>query len=193
MKHDVFLNGKTVDLVVLELKHVKKTDWYKWLNNQKLTTYTKQGYFPNTKEKQLKYFLDNLHKKKELNKKFSEDKKLQLGIINKKTNKFVGVISLFRFDYFSRCCEISILINFEKLNNSMKVYKKAQDLLIKHAFFKMNFRRIQTSTFSSELSDLAIRLFGFKLEGIQKEREYVNGKYHDLYLLGLLKNYYVSN
>ena len=54
MKHDVFLNGKTVDLVVLELKHVKKTDWYKWLNNQKLTTYTKQGYFPNTKEKQLK-------------------------------------------------------------------------------------------------------------------------------------------
>ena len=83
MKHDVFLNGKTVDLVVLELKHVKKTDWYKWLNNQKLTTYTKQGYFPNTKEKQLKYFLDNLHKKKELNKKFSEDKKLQLGIINK--------------------------------------------------------------------------------------------------------------
>tara|TARA_B100000965_G_C19587580_1_gene756492 strand:- start:880 stop:1461 length:582 start_codon:yes stop_codon:yes gene_type:complete len=193
MKHDVFLNGKTVDLVVLELKHVKKTDWYKWLNNQKLTTYTKQGYFPNTKEKQLKYFLDNLHKKKELNKKFSEDKKLQLGIINKKTNKFVGVISLFRFDYFSRCCEISILINFEKLNNSMKVYKEAQDLLIKHAFFKMNFRRIQTSTFSSELSDLAIRLFGFKLEGIQKEREYVNGKYHDLYLLGLLKNYYVSN
>ena len=178
MKHDVFLNGKTVDLVVLELKHVKKTDWYKWLNNQKLTTYTKQGYFPNTKEKQLKYFLDNLHKKKEL---------------NKKTNKFVGVISLFRFDYFSRCCEISILINFEKLNNSMKVYKEAQDLLIKHAFFKMNFRRIQTSTFSSELSDLAIRLFGFKLEGIQKEREYVNGKYHDLYLLGLLKNYYVSN
>ena len=193
MKHDVFLIGKDVDLIVLELKHVKKTDWYKWLNNQKLTTYTKQGYFPNTKHKQLKYFLDNLHKKKELNKKFSEDKKLQLGILNKKTNKLVGVISLFRFDYFSRCCEISILINFEKLNNSMKVYKEAQDLLIKHAFFKMNFRRIQTSTFSSELSDLAIRLFGFKLEGIQKEREYVNGKYHDLYLLGLLKNYYVSN
>ncbi len=193
MKHDVFLIGKDVDLIVLELKHVKKTDWYKWLNNQKLTTYTKQGYFPNTKHKQLKYFLDNLHKKKELNKKLSEDKKLQLGILNKKTNKLVGVISLFRFDYFSRCCEISILINFEKLNNSMKVYKEAQDLLIKHAFFKMNFRRIQTTTFSKELSDLAIRLFGFKLEGVQKEREYVNGHYHDLYLLGLLKRYYVSN
>ena len=110
MKHDVFLNGKTVDLVVLELKHVKKTDWYKWLNNQKLTTYTKQGYFPNTKEKQIKYFLDNVQKKKDLNKKIDDDKKLQLGIFDKKMKKLVGVISLFRFDYFAKCCEISILI-----------------------------------------------------------------------------------
>lgn len=193
MNHDIFLNGKLVDLIVLEIKHVKKTDWYKWLNNQKLTRFTKQGYFPNTKKKQLKYFLDNLHNKKELNKKIDEDKKLQLGILNKKTNEFVGVISLFRFDYFSRCCEISILINFENLNDSMKIYKEAQDLLIQHAFYKMNFRRIQTTTFSKELSDLAIRLFGFKLEGTQKEREYINGEYHDLFLLGLLRKYYDDN
>ena len=38
------------ELIALEMKHVKNTDWYKWLNNQKLTTYTKQGYFPNTKK-----------------------------------------------------------------------------------------------------------------------------------------------
>ena len=50
MNHDIFLNGKLVDLIVLEIKHVKKTDWYKWLNNQKLTRFTKQGYFPNTKK-----------------------------------------------------------------------------------------------------------------------------------------------
>ena len=75
----------------------------------------------------------------------------------------------------------------------MKVYKEAQDLMLKHAFFKMNFRRIQTTTFSKELSNLAIKLFGFKLEGIQKEREYVNGQYHDLYLLGLLKKEYVGD
>ena len=193
MKYDAFLVGKSVDLIVLEMKHVKNTDWYKWLNNQKLTTFTKQGYFPNTKQKQTKYFLENIKKKKEINKKVGEDKKLQLGIINKKNKKFVGVISLFRFDYFSRCCEVSILINFEKLQNSIKVYKEAQDLMLKHAFYKMNFRRIQTTTFSQELSNLAIRLFGFKLEGIQKEREYVNGKYHDLYLLGLLKKDYVSD
>ena len=63
MKHDKFLIGKNVDLIVLELKHAKKTDWYKWLNNQKLTIYTKQGYFPNSKQKQIKYFLDYDRKK----------------------------------------------------------------------------------------------------------------------------------
>ena len=64
MKYDAFLVGKSVDLIVLEMKHVKNTDWYKWLNNQKLTTFTKQGYFPNTKQKQTKYFLDNIQKKR---------------------------------------------------------------------------------------------------------------------------------
>jgi len=53
---DVFLPGKNVDLIILEMKHVKKTDWYKWLNNAKLTQFTKQGYFPNTKKKLSKYF-----------------------------------------------------------------------------------------------------------------------------------------
>lgn len=55
----------------------------------------------------------------------------------------------------------------------------------------MNFRRIQTTTFSKELAILANKLFNFKIEGIQKEREYVNGKYHDSYLLGLLKKNWV--
>ena len=49
MKYDAFLVGKSVDLIVLEMKHVKNTDWYKWLNNQKLTTFTIQVYLPNTK------------------------------------------------------------------------------------------------------------------------------------------------
>ena len=186
-KYDVFLSGNLVNLIILELKHAQKSEWYKWLNSKSLTKYTKQGYFPNTKEKQIKYFIDSIIKKKDFNKKIPDNQKLQLGIVDKNNSKLVGVISLFRFDYFSRCCEISILINYKNLNNSMKIYKEAQDLMIDHAFNKMNFRRIQTTTFSKELSNLAIRLFDFELEGIQKEREYVDGKYHDSYLLGLLK------
>ncbi len=192
MKIDIFLSGKIVDLIVLDKSHVKKTEWYKWMNNQRLTKFTRSGFFPNTQKKQIKYLIDNVINKKNFNKKFDEDKRLQLGILRKKNKKLVGVISLFRFDYFSKVCDISILIDFVKLRDSMKIYKEAQDLMIKHAFYKMNFRRIQAGTFSKNLSDLAIRLFGFELEGIQKEKEYVDGKYHDNYLLALLKKNYIS-
>jgi RimJ/RimL family protein N-acetyltransferase len=190
-KEDIFLSGKKVDLIVLKLKHAKNTDWYKWFNDQALTLYTKQGHFPNTKEKQIKYLLDFVVKKKDLEKKINENQKLQLGIVKKNKNKLLGVISLYRFDYSARCCEISIFINYKKLKESLSVYKEAQNLLINHAFNKMNFRRIQTTTFSKELAILANKLFNFKIEGIQKEREYVKGKYHDSYLLGLLKKNWV--
>ena len=32
IKFDTFLIGKLVDLVLLDEKVVKKTDWYKWMN-----------------------------------------------------------------------------------------------------------------------------------------------------------------
>ena len=76
-KYDVFLSGNLVNLIILELKHAQKSEWYKWLNSKSLTKYTKQGYFPNTKEKQIKYFIDSIIKKKDFNKKIPDNQKLQ--------------------------------------------------------------------------------------------------------------------
>ena len=45
MKIDIFLSGKIVDLIVLDKSHVKKTEWYKWMNNQRLTKFTRSGFF----------------------------------------------------------------------------------------------------------------------------------------------------
>ena len=52
---DTFLEGSKVDLIVLDSKVVKNTDWYTWLNYQKNTELLETGKFPNTIEKQLKY------------------------------------------------------------------------------------------------------------------------------------------
>ena len=84
MKIDIFLSGKIVDLIVLDKSHVKKTEWYKWMNNQRLTKFTRSGFFPNTQKKQIEYLIDNVINKKNFNKKFDEDKRLQLGILRKK-------------------------------------------------------------------------------------------------------------
>ena len=55
MKFDIFLKGKKVDLVCLNEDLIDKTDWYKWVNDQDLSKFLNQGFFPNTKESQKKY------------------------------------------------------------------------------------------------------------------------------------------
>ena len=49
IKFETFLIGKLVDLVLLDEKIVKKTDWYKWMNfKERATDLLETGKFPNT-------------------------------------------------------------------------------------------------------------------------------------------------
>lgn len=185
-KIDIFYKGRYIDLCVLNNYIVKNSDWYKWFNNKKLTKNTEQGVFPNFEKKQLLFLRDNIIKKKDFYKKVSEDKKIQLGIL--KNKKLIGVISLFRFDYRNSCCEISTVINHIKLRNSLIYFKESQELMLKHAFYKMNFNRVQTLVYDEKLANLTERLFKFKKEGVLRKRVFVDGNYVDAFMLGILKS-----
>ena len=50
-KFDIFLEGETVNLVILNDFIAKNSDWYSWLNYKKNTELLQQGRFPNSKEK----------------------------------------------------------------------------------------------------------------------------------------------
>ena len=185
---DTFLEGNKVDLIVLDSKVVKNTDWYTWLNYQKNTELLETGKFPNTIEKQLKYLKTEIISKKELLSNSKTDKKIQLGIVDKHTNILVGMVSAYNFNYFTRTCYVSVIMDLKKkLKNSLETFKEAQDLIIDHIFFKMNFRKIYSGTSSEKLSILTEKLWGFKREGVLKEHEFINGKYVDSYLIGLFR------
>ena len=189
-KFDIFLEGEVVNLVILNEKIAKNSDWYSWLNYKKNTELLQQGRFPNSKEKQLEYFKNNIVKKKDLKKnRVLNDKKIQLGIVEKHNNKLVGMVTLLDFDYFNRCCCIYLIMDLrKKISNRLKVFKESQDLMINHAFFKMNLRRIYTIAFSDNLCKMTERVFGFKREGVLREHQFSNGKYVDSYVLGLLRS-----
>ena len=189
-KFDIFLEGEVVNLVILNEKIAKNSDWYSWLNYKKNTELLQQGRFPNSKEKQLEYFKNNIVKKKDLKKnRVLNDKKIQLGIVEKHNNMLVGMVTLLDFDYFNRCCGISLIMDLrKKISNRLKVFKESQDLMIDHAFFKMNLRRIYTIAFSDNLCKMTERVFGFKREGVLREHQFSNGKYVDSYVLGLLRS-----
>jgi len=185
---DRFLLGNKVDLIILDKNVVKNTDWYSWLNYQKNTELLETGKFPNTIEKQLKYLKNEIIPKKKLLSNSKTDKKIQLGIVDKQTNMLVGMVSAYNFNYFSRTCNVSVIIDLKKkLKNRLETFKESQDLIIEHIFFKMNFRKIYSGTSSEKLSILTEKLWGFKREGVLKQHEFVNGKYVDSYLIGLFR------
>ena len=185
---DKFLEGNKVDLIILDENVVKNTDWYSWLNYQKNTELLETGKFPNTIEKQLKYLKTEIISKKKLLSNSKTDKKIQLGVVDKKTNILVGMVSAYNFNYFSRVCNVSVIIDLKKnIKNRLEIFKESQDLIIEHIFFKMNFRKIYSGTSSEKLSILTEKLWGFKREGVLKQHEFINGKYVDSYLIGLFR------
>ena len=189
IKFESFLNGELVDLVILDVKIAKKTDWYKWINHKENTNLLSVGKFPNTLNDQISYIKNKIETKKKILSKKKLSKKLQLGIVYKKTNTLIGMVAAYSFDYFNRTCHVSLITDLRKaVNNRLAIFKESQDLIIDHLFFKMNFRKIYSGSLSEELCKLTERIWGFKREGIKKEHGFVNGKYVDCYELALFRD-----
>ena len=97
-------------------------------------------------------------------------------------------MSLSEINHYDRNAEISSIFNINSKHiNSLKFFKEAQVLLINHAFNKLNLRRVGSFVSDKKLAKLNEKIFGFKCEGQLKERDYVNGKFVDKYILSILK------
>lgn len=176
--YDVFIKGKIIDLVVLSEEIVEKTNWYRWFNDEEVTEYMQQHYYPNTKEKQLKYFNDEIQSNSEM---------VQLGIVSKYNSVLIGMVTLKNIDLQNRSAEISIIIG-EKEYHSLQNFIESCQLIIKHGFDIIGLNRIYSGSFSKDIDNLFCRLLNFQPEGVLKKAVYKNGVFHDIYLCALLKN-----
>jgi RimJ/RimL family protein N-acetyltransferase len=180
IKFEVFIKGDLVDLVVLTEEIVKKTNWYKWFNDEETTKNMQKHYFPNTIDLQLDYFKKNILNNKE---------KLQLGVVVKKENIFSGVISLSNIDYLNQSCEFAAIMG-EDTSRSIKNFIEAGKLICKHAFENLNMQRVYSGSISKEIDDFLCRALGFTHEGIKRKAIYKNGKFLDVYEHSILKSEY---
>ena len=177
MKFNVFIKGKNVDLVVLDEEVVEKTDWFNWFNDEENTKYMKHRYYPNNRAKQLAFYKNEIE---------NNPKKLQVGIFHKEDKVLIGVISLNNIDFLNRNCNTGAIIGIKKYRKIF-CYLEAYTLLLKHAFEQLNMNKISDETLSKDVADFLIKTVGFKMEGVRRRELYKNGKYVDLYLIGLLK------
>jgi len=169
------------DLGDIYLRELQARDldgnWYKWFNNSKITQYQDKGIYPNSYEKQFKYY----------NYLLDSDEDVVMAIIDKKTEMHIGNIGLHKINYIHRRCEIGIVIGEEKFL-SQGFGTICVETFVKYAFDILNLNRIMAIIMEENTSSLAIfKKAGFFQEGILNSYFYKNGKYLNSIILGKLK------
>ncbi|RIA10035.1 diamine N-acetyltransferase [Flavobacteriaceae bacterium MAR_2010_72] len=124
----------------------------------------------------IKQYLENSHKD------IFEVKQLRL-VIAAKSNKALGLIDIFDFDFLNRRAGVGILIKDSK--NRQKGYgSEALHLLIAYCKTHLNLHQLYCNV--SEDNQVSLKLFqklGFKVVGLKKDWNHVKGAFKNEYLL----------
>jgi ribosomal-protein-alanine N-acetyltransferase len=175
LKDIKFLKGETIYLRSL-LESDVEDHYIKWLNDQEVVKFNSHGRFPFTREKLLEYVRLVKH----------SNEMLVLAIIDIKSEKHIGNISLQSINWIDRNAEIAFILG-EKDFWSKGIMYEAGTILLKHAFAALNLHRLYCGTSSENISmqKLAIKL-GMNKEGERIDAIFKNGKYYSIYEYGII-------
>jgi ribosomal-protein-alanine N-acetyltransferase len=106
-----------------------------------------------------------------------------------KNEKVIGHVGLYNIDFRVRKAEFAILIAGE--DNQGKGYGSlCTKFMIDYAFDELNIRKINLSLLSENKRAVSMyNKIGFLQEGILRNDQYKNGKYHDVILMALARSY----
>jgi RimJ/RimL family protein N-acetyltransferase len=170
-----FIVGDRIYLRAVDVDDVD--NFVTWLNDEEVRQYLSMtSPFNKTREKE---FVDGLYK---------DDNNIILGIVLKENDNLVGNIGLHKISRTHRNAELGIFIG-DKSCWSKGYGTEALKLVIKYGFNQLNLHRIYLDVF--DFNTRAMRTYekaGFKKEGIYREHYYRNGKYCDVFFMGILKS-----
>lgn len=175
MNSQNFLEGDSIYLRTLHDDDVQGS-YSGWLNDPEITAYNSHGRFPMTEEK-LRSYISYAK---------SSNVDLILGIIDKKTTKHIGNISLQNINWIDRNAEIAFLLG-DKTFWGKGIMYEAGKLLINHGFKCLNLHRIYCGTSSDNIGmqKLSEKL-KMEKEGLRKEAIFKKGQYFDIVEYGIL-------
>ena len=108
-------------------------------------------------------------------------------IANASTGEYIGQIDLANVDYRTRSADIGIVIGVPAYRS--KGYgAEAINLLLNFAFIELNLHRVAIKVY--DFNTRAVKCYekcGFTVEGRLREAVYVNGVFHDVMLMSMLR------
>lgn len=167
------LSGKITRIRPLEMDDLDLL--YEWYNDQEFS-YWISGNWPET----------TLMRRDELEKRFYEEDPNRYAITDVKDN-LIGTIGFDQVNISARSARIFMGIGQKDLwgkgfgTDSLRIF-------IKFLFTQWNFRRLTAETWQNNTRAISCyQKLGFVVEGNLRESYYVDGKYFDAVILGLLK------
>lgn len=109
-----------------------------------------------------------------------------LGIVFKKENKVVGLISLLNINHKNKNAELGYWIG--KKYWGLGLMNEAVKLILNFTFKKIKLHRIYANLFEENIASMKVlRKAGFKLEGRERESRFRHGKWHNVLNYGILR------
>ena len=168
---------------IINLRAFEEADYpllHKWNNDEDVTKYFRDPY-PRSRKEEKKWF-----------EKLLEDEDAKIFTIITKDNKPIGVIYFSKIDWRDRHARLSILIG-EKEEWGKGYGTDSILTLLTFAFKEMNLHRIELDVFKGHQSAIACyEKCGFKKEGERKETYFLDGKYHNGYLMAIIDKEFKS-
>ena len=153
---DKFISGENLDLCIPTEEFAEKSNWYTWFNDQNTTKYLDKGLYPNTKNDQKKFLNETKNK-------------IVLIIKKKKTDDYIGTVSLSNINHEKKVCDIALVFDLNKTYNLLTALESIA-LLSEHAFEKLGIKRISAGQHIKLRNwQKMMELVGYKLEGIHEK------------------------
>ncbi len=112
---------------------------------------------------------------------------VRLGILDKKSEVLIGMISLLQIDPLINSAELALQIG-DKTYWGKGIGKWATNLMVIHGFDNLNLNRIFLYVLTENINAQAIyKSVGFQKEGLLRQASFKAGEYKDLLVMSLLR------
>lgn len=170
-------------IVLREYRREDLKDMRQWVNDPEVVDNLSDVFlYPNTLEETEK-FLDFVMSKNGID-------KGNFVIAHKENEEYIGQIDLIKIDWKNRIAEMGIVIGTK--DNWGKGYgAEAIKLLQEFVFNRLNLNRLELIVHDyNKRAYNCYKKCGFKEEGRLREKFYINGKYTDYIVMGILRSEY---
>lgn len=180
MDRVVFLRGERLYLRPMD-KSIDLDNCHRWVNDPNVRRFLKVR-LPVTRDAEVSWFDDRAQRQDDI----------QLAIILNEGDRHIGMMGLHRVDWVHRHATTGSLIG-ESAEWGKGYGSEAKTVLLRYAFLELNLHRISTSVLATNTRSLRCQLkCGYVKEGCRYSRFFVEGKWVDEILLGIVREDWIA-